>query len=72
MLFRPDVGIAAGAARGRDHRHVAAAIGGGRPHRRIDAGGRTQHTVGFRQFVAERFLALACGSAPRRDVSLRR
>jgi hypothetical protein len=52
-LFRSDIGIAAGASGRRDYRCVAG-IGRRRMHLRIDACGRAQHTVGPRQFVAER------------------
>ena len=68
-LFRPDVGIAAGTARRRDHRRVAD-IGRRRVHLRIDAGGRTQHTVGPRQFVAERLAGFPGCRALRGDDAL--
>jgi hypothetical protein len=61
-LFRPDVGIAAGAAWRRNHRRVAG-IGRRRMHLRIDARGRTQYAVRPRQFVAERLAGFpGCGA----------
>ena len=62
-LFRPDRGVAAGAAGGRDDGHAAVRARRGGVHVRIDAGGRAEHAVGFGEFVAERFPGLAGGGA---------
>jgi len=70
-LFRPNAGIAAGAAGRRDHRRVAG-IGRRCADFRIDAGGWTQHTVGFCQGIAERLASLAGGRALRHDDAARR
>ena len=70
-LFRPDAGIAAGAAGRRYHRRVAG-IGCRCANFRVNAGWRAQHAIGFRQFVAERLCPLARGRAVRRDGALRR
>ena len=69
-LFRPDVGIAAGAAGRRNHRRVAG-IGRRRADFRIDARRRAQHAVGLRQFVAERLGAPARSSCPARGACRR-
>jgi hypothetical protein len=69
-LFRPQRGIAAGAAGRRDHGRIAG-VGRRRADCRVDARGRAQHAVGSRQLVAKRLGALAGGAASRRDTALR-
>jgi hypothetical protein len=72
-LFRPDRRIAARAAGWRNDRHIA------RLRRwcanfRVNSGGRAEHAVGFRQFVAERLRSRVGSSrgALRRDGALLR
>jgi hypothetical protein len=70
-LFRLQIGVAAGAAGRRDHRHLAG-VRRRRAHFRIDAGRRAQHAVRLCQPVAERLGRLTGGRALRRDGSARR
>ena len=68
-LFRPDIGIAAGAPRRRDDRHIAA-IGRRRMDVRIDTGRRAKHAVRPCELVGERLPRLPGRRARRRKVAL--